>query len=326
MSIAKRFRFRLKTFLVLATLFCLFIGWRVHAYVQHRNAVDSLATNGIELHYPEAVQASDSLANRLRRAVGPHPIWLTPDFLNVAYVDLSHEDLANLRHLHGIEHAVVVGKNADGQFLKHLGRVDQLRIVKIKDLQPLPTDSGEALLALSEASVLEKLWLENVSLPATGLAFLRGCPNLKYLALPGMPIGDGELSAIANCRLNYLSLPGAQITSQGVEQLERLPRLELLDLSDATITGGGYEAIGRLHPLEVLELAGSNVTDDDLLNWYDLHHLKQLDLSRTAITDEGLMYLKVLSSLESLRLNDTNVTDEAIDQLDAALPAWDRGE
>lgn len=325
MSVACRFRLSLKTLLVLATLFCLFVGWRATAYIRHRHAIDALLAGGIELSYPHAVEQPSSLVDRLRKAIGPHPWLMTPNQIRIDDADVNHETLANLEELHGIEHVSVGSPHGDAEILSLLGSRSELRSVVLEGEQTPTKADSDGLSALSEASQLQMLALVNVPLPSTGLAFLSGCPQLEELAVAGIPVDDGHLSTIANCyQLKHLAFPGAEVSGHGLQQLESLPRLAYLDLRDANVSGSGYEAIGRLHPLEVLGLAGSNVADENLVHFYDLHHLRVLDLSRTAITDEGLKYLKVLTSLESLKLGETNLSDAAIDQLDAALPDWQR--
>lgn len=158
-------------------------------------------------------------------------------------------------------------------------------------------------------------------LPVPGLSVLRDnarpgrpiwCVNLGHL-----PATDVDIQALvkAGSEIKVLILNGTNVTSEGLTQLRRLPRLKSLSLDVMPITDSDCKELAQIASLEALSLHDTQVTDEGLVCLQDVPHLKVLALTRTRVTDDGCRHLAQIESLEELSLEGTQITDAGVEHL-----------
>jgi serine/threonine protein kinase/Leucine-rich repeat (LRR) protein len=201
---------------------------------------------------------------------------------------------------------------------------------------PLGKKIPDAELAkLKDLKSLRILNLPRSGITDTGLAYLTGLVNLRYLDLsapraPGSGISDRGLEQVVKgmSELTYLALMGTQVSGAGLAHLRRLTNLEVLWLYDMDMEVGdaGLRHLDGLRKLKHVEVSRSQVSDH-VLAWLQkrgfLHQqewargtqrlsrpveIVNLDLSNSQVTDAGLKEIASLHKLRSLDLSFTRVT------------------
>lgn len=188
--------------------------------------------------------------------------------------------------------------------------------------------------------------------------------RLRALAIGGNgdAVTDRAMETIVHLEsLEELQLGGTMISSKGLAQLKRLPRLKSLVLPECT-NDEGLKEVGALTGLERLDMMGgfmawprpeswgplgsngwanlANLTqlneliliqvpigDNDLAFVEGLTRLKRLELPASLVTDAGLHHLQRLEQLEVLNLKKAGVTGSGFAQLEslARLRSLDLG-
>ena len=131
--------------------------------------------------------------------------------------------------------------------------------------------------------------------------------------------GEVELDAKTG-EVVAITLPGHQITYEGLEHLKGLTSLRTLWLSGPQVPDAGLEHVKGLTSLKKFSLINTRITDAGLVHLKGLTSLTDLELDSPNITDAGLEHLKGLTSLTHLHLRNSNVTDAGLAELKAALP------
>ncbi|OMP02936.1 Leucine-rich repeat, cysteine-containing subtype [Corchorus olitorius] len=198
-----------------------------------------------------------------------------------------------------------------------LKEVDLSRCIKV-------TDAG--IRHLISISTLEKLWISETGVTASGVALLSSLKNLSVLDLGGLPVTDTALNSLQvsqllpNCgvnffvdrsfvkpydaltKLQYLDLWGSKISNKGTMVLQRFPKLSFLNLAWTNVT-----SLPNLPSLECLNM--SNCTIDSIFEGDgDKPLLVKLIFSGATITNEAeaLLYIET-SVLSFLDLSNTSL-------------------
>jgi hypothetical protein len=150
-------------------------------------------------------------------------------------------------------------------------------------------------------------------------------PNYSFIRPPNEThppvMTDADMEVFQHLpRLRILRLQNnlgdsAQLTDDGIFNLESLKLLETLDLSGTAITDAGLAHIEGLEELRTLRLADTKITDLGLGHLTGLGRLCSIDLSRTAITDAGVIQLQHMPQLHELFLSNTRITDDGVEHL-----------
>ena len=157
-------------------------------------------------------------------------------------------------------------------------------------------------------------------------------------------ISDREVRILSDLpRLKEVSLSGTDVTTEGLEFVRSLNRLESLDLgSHPRAVGGdgsGLEALRNkrsllklqlvnvprpkdglvflhgLTRLEYLNLYGMELKDDDLRELASLRALQKLSLNGTPISNDGLIHLTGLPKLKELLLSCEQVDSKGLEHI-----------
>jgi serine/threonine protein kinase/WD40 repeat protein len=164
---------------------------------------------------------------------------------------------------------------------------------------------------------LQRLILNGTSVSDTGLAGLKDLPKLAVLDLGGTQVTNAGLASLQNLKeLAVLHLDGVHtISDAGLAHVKDLRRLQILSLRRTSVTGNGLRAIEGLRDLHTLNLSEVPIKDEGLTHLRSLSSLTVLELLNTGITDAGLASLSGLGRLQTLTLERTTVSDEGLKHL-----------
>jgi hypothetical protein len=285
-------QFRLRTLLIVMTLFALWLGLKVDRVNRQRRAVQALtewtSVGDVQLHYdyqkvPNPGMRWDTRAEPpgpqwLRQLVGEH-YFITPVLLAVEDQGVIDETgLAFLDDLPDLEE-VYLGPRINREMRLRDGDLAHLKhLTKLRELH-----FGRDTLSGPDGP--------------RRFDFLSNCRRLEELCAPHSHFGDADLEHLRRARnLRILLLNNTLVGDDGLAHLKRLTKLEMLELSRTKVTDAGLAHLGSLSKLTYLGLIDDNVTD------------------------AGLDHLKGLTGLTHLQLTGTRVTAEGVKDLQSALP------
>lgn len=179
--------------------------------------------------------------------------------------------------------------------IKHLNRLVSLKVLRIH--AGSITDSGLNRLQLPGLTALS---IEFVPITSAGLKDLNTrFPNLEYLTLQALQLGDDDLSFLSQLKLKFLSIPLTAVATPAMR------------------------TVGQMNSLTDLFLfANESLNDECVAQLTGLSQLHVLRLDGTSITDAGLESLSKLQSLELLNVsNCKRLTEAGVRKLQKALPA-----
>ena len=115
-------------------------------------------------------------------------------------------------------------------------------------------------------------------------------------------IKDADLEALARnptnaASVSELNLYNAQISSKGLEILQKFPKLEKLSLQQLRSLKGNMNWIGKIKSLKSLDLTANPLNDADFGEISGLTKLEEIILTGTQITDEGFRCFKQMPKL-----------------------------
>jgi hypothetical protein len=237
------FRFGLRTFLAVTILFCFWLGSKVLAARNQRDAVAAIKSLGGEVLYDYEV-GPDIINPYSPR---PDPEWASRLF----GVDLFH-DVADV-DVHGRDGGRLDLREVLPR-LPHLPRLRSLILMggDIRD---------EDFTFLENLHDVERLWLSSTQMKGVGFDRL-DCPKLRWITVTDSPISDEGLRAISRFRhLQALRIENARISDAGVQYLRGCPDLKLLNLQGTNITNESIELLTGFESLKFLDVGGTNVSE-----------------------------------------------------------------
>jgi len=239
-TLLRRFRFSIKSLLILTTLFCLSLGMHMSSYWQQKHAVNLLSSQGfrVEYRFPRRNGRLTHLA-RLSRTIGPDH-FLTPYSVDGHEDELTDEGLVGLKQFFHIERLNFQNTGVTTNVLSLLGSREHLVHFSMGRERAVPSDNGSGLTLLSECKDLYWLNLENVAIPDKGFSFLKSCPRLHTLQLYDMQMDDNDVAVILELSsVRVLGLGGTNITDKSVPHLSKATGLRQLFLNGTNITDAG---------------------------------------------------------------------------------------
>ncbi len=235
----RRFRFSLRTLLIVVVLLSLPLGWfalKLRQAERQRQAVEAIREAGGYVSYDYEFSGQEP----------PSPARLTgllgeDFFADVVYVNLDYPAKAG---------------DVDLEQVETLTALSGLSLSRTQ-----VTDEG--LVHLKGLTKLESLGLWDTQITDAGLAHLKGLAGLETLSLINTRITNAGLENLKGLtKLEFLALCDTQITDAGLEHLQGLTKLEVLGLSNMHVTDAGLEHLKGLTQLKALILHGSHVTDE----------------------------------------------------------------
>ncbi len=210
-SIRRRFRFSLRTLLIVFVVFSVGLGWfafKMRQAEKQRGAVEAIRKAGGVVHYD--YQQPDEWGFTPEREP-PAPAWLR---------ELVGEDFFS----------DVVSVSGGGTGFR--------------------TDAGDVILDhVKRLPELTTLGLVGKTVTDTGLENLKGLTELDTLVLDHAQVSDEGLEHVGRLtKLELLYLSNTQITDAGLRQFRSLTRLEWLELHSTHVTKDGIEELQEALP------------------------------------------------------------------------------
>jgi hypothetical protein len=256
------FRYSLRTFLVIVTLICVWLGWEFSSARKQKHAVEAIRAIGGTALYDYEVD-SDGIPLNPRPDEGWLARWIGMDYVhNVVSVSFPSvhdpgsvpreyeydEVLPNLQHLSHVFDLTFGNGNLHDDDLRYLTPLKSLVQLRIFDNR----------------------------ITGAGFRHLSNLKELTWLGLFNCPIDDEGLAVIAKSpRFEWLTLDNTTITDDGVEQLTKVPSLKILNLDTS---GGG----------------NSHITDSCIESLSNIAGLNAVGLRYTLITADGIQRLSEL--------------------------------
>ena len=263
------FRFSLRTLLVVMTVLCVWLGFKVNATRRQKESVKALLESGnFEVYYdyqcsPVPGQPGDY--NIDGEALPPGPAWLRKLLGDDFFCNVV--GLQYLRQPRGV---------AESSFAQ-IGRLPDLRFIY------LPW----ARIATSQNTGADR------PINTSDVSILSGLTKLEKVNASYTSVDSSWLSSLAGLKqLKVLQLNDTQVDDAGIEQIGNLTSLRLLTLMHTEVSDAALAPIRNLTNLEALDLRYTNVSDMGLQNLKGLLKLKDLGLNRSRVTTEGLRELQ----------------------------------
>lgn len=159
---------------------------------------------------------------------------------------------------------------------------------------------------LDRLTSLEALRIGEDCIDQQSLREISGLPNLREVALDGLPAWADLAFLPSRPRLTALDLYYGQVSEAALRNIGQCSHLKYLSLKMCEVDGSGIRYLSKLSELETLSVEYTNVTSEDLPELVSLKRLKELDLTKTQIQG-NLDFLAGLESLETLSLYNTTV-------------------
>ena len=297
------FRFSLRFLLLLVTIICVSLGWKVNQVRNQQAVAAKLVQAEMALRFDEhPFFTKGSSVARLQGPPGPK--WLRRILGDEFFTQLTDIDAPPLAG-----HPV---SDDEHRLIGSLSYLERLSIERERI-------SVDGLAHLAKLSTMHFLWLSNVT--DAEVSTIAKLKQVEVLTLFGSPITDHSLESLVRLpRLIQLDLPGTNISDSGIETVVKLRNLKHLDISRTRITDAGLKLLSKKRNLKTLNIRNTQVTDAGLKSLVDLRNLKGLDICATQVTDTGLKSLQMMPNLVGIRLYETKVTAEGVMELRTALP------
>lgn len=188
------------------------------------------------------------------------------------------------------------------EFLEYAAR---LYVGEVTEAFALPAEVDESLRAfiqvddrdvemLPRGVQIEELCLGRTAVTAAGLDCLGAQPQLSWLDLSGLPVGDESVARLlgTGTQLRQLNLEATQVSNAIAPLLARQAQLEELDLSLTAVGDPLIAALSDHGQLQIVWLTGTCVTDSAVAVLAGLPRLHSVDLQRTPVSEEGLAQMR----------------------------------
>lgn len=232
-------QFSLRTFLVLLTAGCIWLGLKTEKVRAQRRTVRLVKSYGGKAVYDYQYTYDPLQPGTLPTPPGPKPLrmLLGDDY----FADLASIEMANI---------------ADTD-LRWISEQTTLRRLLVSG-----AFSDDGLEAVSRLGDLEVLEISGGRFSGSGLDRLSNLSRLRLLSLNDLSLSDDATRSIGRLtRLESLSLANSRIGSKQVGHLKGLDQLKSLDLSGTQVGDEGLAALPGLKTLRTLRLSGSMVSD-----------------------------------------------------------------
>ena len=255
-------RFSLRTLLLVVTVLCVWLGWRINAARQQKEAVDAILKAGGTVHYDYQILPNIPSENHWNIGFNANALPTGPPLLrklfgddcfrkvilvNFSKTDLPESVLTQLTKLPDITHVALQSVN----------------IIPDGSNVPRPIQDAD-FEVFGQLSRLEYLDIYPADIDGSGLAQLTKLKDLRALSLQHTTIGDAGMEiAGALTQLELLQLDHTPITDEGLKHLKRLVNLKSLWLQeDQGITDAGLQYLSGLKNLKAIHLYQNQVTPE----------------------------------------------------------------
>lgn len=323
----RRFRFSVRTLVILVTLASFLFGLYVLPAYRAQAAVEALERAGCQIRWSYQMKngqvddtARSSIRADLLELVGPayfhRIVGLSCPSIDILHRKTVQEALglhvSNLRQLTSIDFASGV---ANDHVLAAVGKLGHLQELSIAG----PEISDRGLAPLARLSRLETLMIHAPKVTDQGVAHFKSLARLRtldlnttssgFLQLPNQPAG------ISNLTLDRDPYPAP------VKRLVEGQAIAATAEPTIGLTNESLRTIGRLRGLVSLSVLSDGISIGGLKHLVGLTRLESLQLSdRTDAPEGALMDLHSLASLRRLALFQTSMTNEEFEGLRRSNP------
>jgi len=265
----RRFRFSLRTFLVVATILAIMFGWKINNSRWQAAAVKRIEEVGGRVTYD---YEKDSAGNFIPDARPSVPGWL----IRLLGIDF----FANVT-------AVVLNDATDQKLALIVPTLEKLpRLKSLSATHSEITDQGAQ--EIGRLKTLSELWLGgNRQLTGKSLSHFNELPKLRVLEMWRAQITDKDLEKFGARKLERFEISSTRVTDAGLAHLSALPNLKELGLHSNAVTDDGIRALTAHRNLVFLDLGKTQVTDRCIPSLVLFQSLKTLGLNKTKITQTG---------------------------------------
>jgi hypothetical protein len=217
--------FSMRTLLIVMTLICVGIGWKMNQVWNVRRVVAEIQRLGGVVTYVHELGVAPL-------AEPPGPKWLR----RIAG-DIFFEEVAQVQ---------IDNDQANDETLGLIAKLP--RIESLMVTSNAITDDG--LASLADASKLIVLELQSAKVTPSGYLHLKGLRNLKTLVFrDNNKFNDSCLPEILKLtQVHYFYLSGSQITDAGLVHLREATGLQLVELGKTNVTEEGVDRFQEAHP------------------------------------------------------------------------------
>lgn len=215
----------------------------------------------------------------------------------------------------------------DGKFEHKIedGVVTEIKVVtdKVTDIAPIRvfnglrvfdcggTNTGKSNGLLADLKSLEGMNLAGLmdlnlrftKVTDAGIAYFKGCKDLRHLDLGGTKITDRTLIHFKDCKLTCLYLTGTRVSDAGLVHFQNCEDLRELGLAGTKVSDAGMVYFKDCKNLTNLQLDGTQVSAACLANFKGMS-LRYLWIQNTGITDLTPL---LGMPLEDIRLSPKNI-------------------
>ena len=176
-------------------------------------------------------------------------------------------------------------------------------------IDQLPVTDDD-LSALQGNLTITNLLLDESEVTDEGIAVIASMPNLIHLRVRSN-LTDACIDHILKLeKLQFLNLPYADFTDEGMQQLATHPRIQLLRLRSPKLTDACMPAIASMNNLAFLHLIEIPITDKGLVALHDNSALQSLYLDDSQATQAGLSKLIERQPMLHLHINQAHLDND----------------
>jgi len=264
---ARRYRFSLRTFLIVTTLCGVWLGLKVRHDQKLERALTGITNAGGHLKIHD------------RRPNFPWGLWI--ERYNLHFYELSQPLSADeLAHLKSLTPSSLWWLNLENTGIAD-GSMDLVRRF-----------SGLEFLSLANRTYLGGQRIPNYPqnrVTDAGVAELRGLRTLKGIDLGGTDVTDECVKHLLEMpHLIWIYLDGTKLTGVGLARLAALKDLRMLELNGCPISADAYKELSQLTNVTSLGLHNTGMTDEELVQLNIMEQLHILRLGRNNVSDEAV--------------------------------------
>lgn len=323
-----RFRFSLRSLLLLMLVVVLAIGFWARGWHRQKRLAAIVAAHNGDLRY--RFQNQEDVVRPVRDAKPWAPAWLVSRFGldafcradSVVFPDdakLSTHELKEILVNSGLRSLVLPNVTLDDE------TVDQ--IACLENLQHLFLDnsnlSDTQLRKIVRLSDLGSLGLAGTNVTGDGLDALKNMPKLGWFVLDSSQVTATGLHHIRNSSVTSLWIVGTEGTVAKIADLPNLVYLAFDNVDDASIDARSLPGLRHIHLQEnsaevVMRLLPEIARLPKFLD--ESEALESIHFIRGQLPDEAAEILSQMTHLSRLQIHDCGFSDEARRKVEAALP------
>ena len=229
-----RFRYSLRTFLIVATLISAWLAWAAHRARTQRSALEAIqsADGAVSFDYHESGPRTWSYPGRPPRG----PQWLR-NLLGPQYFDR-------------VTFVSLPGTAVDEKWLKAVNDLPSVKWLRLWG----HSGTDASLARLRKSTALLGLQLTSSKISDAGLEHLAKFPNLRWLTLNNTRVTDSGMAHLSQLgSLEELILTNTKVSDASIPAIAGLRKLQLIDLRGTQVTERGAQRIREQAPnLKVL--------------------------------------------------------------------------